>query len=93
MKEGKEGEGVLMKNMTTWSLFGIGALVFEKVPSCETPGPVRRNTVFTEQDSLCVGCDIVQADHAPEAGVCTGDLPWNSRQAPGWTSGRGGRRT
>ena len=41
----------------------------------------------------CVGCDIVQADHAPEAGVCTGDLSWNSRQAPWQDSGRGGRRT
>ena len=41
----------------------------------------------------CEGCDIVQADHAPEAGVAQGDLPWRSHQAPGWTSGRAGRGT
>ena len=41
----------------------------------------------------CNGCDIVQSDHAPEGWSCTGDLPWRSHQAPGWTSRRAGRRT
>ena len=38
----------------------------------------------------CEGIDIVQADHAPQAGVAH---PWRSHQAPGWTSGRAGRGT
>ena len=41
----------------------------------------------------CVGCDIVQSDHAPEAGVAQGIIQWRSHQAPSWTSGRAGRGT
>ena len=28
----------------------------------------------------CEGCDIVQSDHAPQAGVAPGDLQWRSHQ-------------
>ena len=42
--------------------------------------------------------DLCRVWHSPgwpcsRSWSCTGDLPWNSRQAPWWTSGRGGRRT
>ena len=41
----------------------------------------------------CVGCDIVQADHAPDGGVAQGIIHEVLRQAPWQESGRGGRRT
>ena len=43
--------------------------------------------------AVCEGCDIVQSDHAPEAGVAQGIFHGRSHQAPGWTSGRAGRGT
>ena len=39
------------------------------------PDPTRARRVPTktyDSSTICVGCDIVQADHAPEAGVAQG---------------------
>ena len=41
----------------------------------------------------CVGCDIVQADHAPEAGVAQVIFHGILVRHQGKTSGRGGRKT
>ena len=41
----------------------------------------------------CVGCDIVQADHAPDGEVAQGGNSWSRHQAPWQESGRGGRGT
>ena len=42
---------------------------------------------------LCEGCDIVQSDHAPQAGVAQGIFNGDLIRAPSWTSGRAGRGT
>ena len=72
-----------------WDTHGISGNVFAN--------PVASSSAHYPQEldpwSSCEGCDIVQSDHAPQAGVAQGIFHGDLIRRRGWTSGRAGRGT